>query len=168
MKGPETQDLTRLWTQTADKVRAYMFCGCRNWPDADDLAQECFLRAMRGWNSFNGTGSRAAWLFGVARNTRIDWLRLKRRRQERVAPPDRAAPSADTVVSRSDQAETIWTAANALPAEQSDVLHLRFAAGLSYAEIADATAVPIGTVRSRLHRALKVIREQVRGLEDEP
>ena len=65
-----------------------------------------------------------------------------------------------------DRIEVVWEAINNLNEEQKEVVDLRFAAGLSYAEMAQTLAIPIGTVRSRLHRALKAVREQIRELEN--
>ena len=60
-----------------------------------------------------------------------------------------------------DDVEAIWSTIRGLEPGQSEVTHLRFAAGLSYAEIADVLRIPVGTVRSRLHRGLNSVREQI-------
>ncbi len=167
MAGDVKKEFQEFWIQTAARVRAYMFCACRNWEDADDLAQDCYLRALRGWSQFNGSSSRQAWLFGIARRTRVDWYRKRKRERPPahsenldefgwVAPGE---PDADNV-------EAVWESVKVLKAEHGQVVHLRFAVGLSYAEIAQALEVPIGTVRSRLHRALKEIRQKIRELEN--
>jgi RNA polymerase sigma-70 factor (ECF subfamily) len=137
-----------------------MFCACSNASDTDDLAQECYLRALRNWDLFGGRGSRQAWLFAIARNTQIDWFRRKTRHaaaldQERIA---RAEP----VTSAPGEADMIWEIVESLEGGHKEVIHLKFAAGLSYAEIADVLKVPIGTVRSRLHRGLKELRRRIK------
>jgi RNA polymerase sigma-70 factor (ECF subfamily) len=162
MMGSVEREFQEFWTLTADKVRAYMFCACENWTDADDMAQDCYLRALRAWGQFDGKASRQAWLFGIAKRTRIDWFRRKKRdgrfvSSESLDEFDKGVPDGPNV----DNAERIWDAVKDLNAEQSQVLHMRFAAGLSYAQIAHALNVPIGTVRSRLHRGLKQIRERI-------
>jgi RNA polymerase sigma-70 factor (ECF subfamily) len=161
MKNAAQTEFHRLWRQTSDRVRAYMFCACNDGNEADDLAQECYLRALRNWGSFDGRGSRQAWLFAVARNTRIDWLRRKARRRHIDAANDELR--ADDAVARCepDEIEMVWEAVNTLRPDHKEVIHLRFAAGLSYAEMADALGIPVGTVRSRLHRSLKALREQI-------
>jgi RNA polymerase sigma-70 factor (ECF subfamily) len=73
---------------------------------------------------------------------------------EVVEPPLSGGPNTDEI-------EAIWTVIRGLQPEQSEVIHLRFAAGLSYAEIADVLRIPVGTVRSRLHRGLNSVREQI-------
>jgi RNA polymerase sigma-70 factor (ECF subfamily) len=64
------------------------------------------------------------------------------------------------------ETEKVWDAVRKLDDKLSQVVHLRFAAGLSYAQIAHALDIPIGTVRSRLHRGLKIIRKKFRNLEN--
>lgn len=169
MAGDVTSEFQEFWTQTAEKLRAYMFCSCENWADADDMVQDCYLRALRGWGQFDGKASRQAWLYGIARRTCIDWFRRKKRdglavRVESVDEPgqvDSAEPAVETI-------EKVWDAVKSLSTEQSQVIHLRFAAGLSYAQIAQALGIPVGTVRSRLHRGLEGIRERTGRWENEP
>lgn len=168
MAGDINKEFQILWGQTAGKVRAYMFCACENWQDADDLAQDCYLRAFRGWGQFNGNASRQAWLFGIARRTRVDWFR-KKRREEPTVGSDKLGEIRLVASEKTDDEsiEKVWEAIKDLKTEHSQVLHLRFAAGLSYAEMAQALDVPIGTVRSRLHRALKGVRKQIQEREHE-
>lgn len=163
------REFQEFWTRTAGKVRAYMFCACENWTDADDMAQDCYLRALRAWGQFDGKASRQAWLFGIARRTRVDWFRRKKRERlvvhsENMDEFDKVDPER----SKSDRVERIWDAVKYLNAEQSQVIHMRFAADLSYAQIAQALEVPIGTVRSRLYRGLKQIREHIGDYDNEP
>ncbi len=155
----------QFWRQTCDKVRAYMFCAANNGSDADDLAQECYLRAFRNWGRFDGRGSRQAWLFAIARNTQADWFR-KRGREARVLEQNRLDAASEVQVPDLDNVDATWHAVGRLTDEHREIIHLRFAADLSYAEIAQMLGVPVGTVRSRLHRALKTIREQIEDCED--
>ena len=164
--GKGEKEFQELWGQTWKKVRAYMFCGCNDWADSDDLAQECYLRALRGWHLFNAKGSRQAWLFAIARNTRADWFRRGNRKQGLTnARPDSELHSgsqqADT-----DELEMVWQAVGSLNDQQGEVIHLRFAAGLNYTQISEALGIPIGTVRSRLHRGLKTLRTNLGGHEN--
>jgi RNA polymerase sigma-70 factor (ECF subfamily) len=132
------------------------------------MVQNCYLRALRGWEKFDRRGSRQAWLFGIAKRTCADWFRTKRRKGAAVGLANLDDFEGD-LHDRSDaeRIEAVWAAVEELDAERGEVVHLRFAAGLSYSEIAGALDIPIGTVRSRLHRGLKAIREKVKGYEDE-
>ena len=161
-------EFDELWARTSANVRAYMYCSAGSWNDTDDMVQDCYLRALRGWGQFDGRASRQAWLFGIARRTRADWYRKKNRKITSVstANPD-VVDSGPDEVENSDRINMVWDAVGELGSEQGEVVQLRFAAGLSYAEIARILDVPIGTVRSRLHRALKTIREKVKDKDDE-
>ena len=162
MRSRTQAEFRKLWELTHDKVRAYMFCACSDWSDADDLAQECYLRALRNWGLFAGRGSRKGWLFAIARNTHIDWLRRKIRRQDISATEGRTNVGQMSERCEPDEVEMVWEVVNALDRGHKEVIHLRFAAGLSYAEMADALNIPVGTVRSRLHRGLKALRQQIK------
>ncbi len=155
------EEFGRFWEQTRDRVRAYMFCACSNATDADDLAQECYLRVLRNWARFDGRGSRLAWLFAIARNTQVDWFRKRGRENRVLEASDERVASEARVTSEADDVEAIWQAVEGLGPEYREVVHLRFAADLSYLEIAEMLDVPVGTVRSRLHRGLKGVRKQI-------
>ena len=168
MKSRFKTEFDELWAQTAAKMRSYMYCAAGSWTDADDMVQDCYLRALRGWAQFDGRASRQAWLFGIARRTRADWYRKKNRKS--VAASVANLDDLDGSLSERsnvDRFERVWDAVGELGAEQGEVVHLRFAADLSYAEIARVLGVPIGTVRSRLHRGLKAIREKIKDKKDE-
>jgi RNA polymerase sigma-70 factor (ECF subfamily) len=167
MKIDGPSEFAQFWEQTRGKVKAYMVCACGNRSDADDLAQECYLRALRNWDRFEGTGSRRGWLLAIARNTRADWFR-QQFRQTRVSElTDEATVEEAPPGLGLDDVEAVWRAVGNLEPDHREVIHLRFAADLSYIEIAEMLGVPLGTVRSRLHRALKAVREQMEEQADE-
>jgi RNA polymerase sigma-70 factor (ECF subfamily) len=162
MKDRYANEFQEFWNRTAGKVRAYMFCACEDWNDADDLTQDCCLRALRAWGQFDGRASRQAWLFGIARRTRVDWFRRKKRDGVALCQEDiDGLQKAHIEKPAFDEIEKIWDAVKDISAEQSEVIHLRFAAGLNYAQISHTLGIPIGTVRSRLHRGLKAVKEIV-------
>lgn len=168
MAGNLRAEFQEFWTRTVSKVRAYMFCACQNWADADDMTQDCYLRALRGWGQFNGSASREAWLFGIARRTSVDWFRRKQRQAAAASEQSTGERGTVDLAQPADQKiEKVWDAVKSLSPEHSQVIHMRFAAGLSYAQIAQALGIPVGTVRSRLHRGLKDIRGRIGRSDDE-
>lgn len=145
-------------------IRAYL--GRRVGADlADELAAEAFVIAFRRRADFDPSRRSAApWLFGIATNLVSRQRRDERRRilayarLQHEAEPDPAAE----VVARADakgRAKAIARALAELEAADRDVLLLHALAELSYREIAEAIEIPIGTVRSRLHRARGQLRE---------
>ncbi len=128
--------------------------------------QDSFLRAYRGFDGYQG-GDARAWIFSIVRNCYHNWLlegRRKSRLEVAIHPRDDAAefsvddvPSdedtPETALLRSSEAGKVRSVLNLLPRGLREVLVLRELEGLSYREIAQTAALPIGTVMSRLARA---------------
>jgi RNA polymerase sigma-70 factor, ECF subfamily len=139
----------------------------KNDHDAQDAVQEAMLRALRYIGSCRDDASKA-WLLQIVRNCCFTWLK-QNRPAERLLPlgdeelwDDIAAPAADepeVVVARNATRVSVNDAIAALPVAFRDVLVLREFEEFSYAEIANITGTPIGTVMSRLARARGLLRE---------
>jgi RNA polymerase sigma-70 factor (ECF subfamily) len=146
-----------------------------NADDAADVVQDVFVNAYQSLKSFKGDSELFTWLYRIAFNTAISF---KRRRRGMVRldghgggddgrggidPEDRStdtAPEAD--MERSEDERVLGEAMAKLSPEHRTVLVLKDIDGLKYEEIAEVMGVPIGTVRSRLHRA----RLELKGLLD--
>jgi RNA polymerase sigma-70 factor (ECF subfamily) len=120
-------------------------------PDALDVLQETFLYLLRRAPTLELRAQLTTFLFPVVHN-----LALARRRQRAPDAPGSEPAGEDPPLL---PPEELVHALGALPAEQRDVVLLRFVDGLSLVEIAAAQAVPLGTVKSRLHQALATLRE---------
>jgi RNA polymerase sigma factor (sigma-70 family) len=134
---------------------------------AQDIVQEAFLRAYRSFAGYRG-GDTRAWIFTIVRNCYHSWL-TDRRRKSRLEidhhgegdseefisniPSDEDNPEAALV--RKAEAQTVRLILNAMPRPFREILVLREIEELSYHQISDITALPIGTVMSRLARARK-------------
>lgn len=120
---------------------------------ADDLTQETFLRAWRSLPRFQAESSVRTWLLAIARHAAIDALRAARRRPVTVAVSDQEA-GAPPSPSAPDPAALVTTEAllAGLDPDRRLALFLTQLLGLSYAEAADVCGVPVGTIRSRVHR----------------
>jgi len=128
----------------------------RTESDAQDVAQEALLRALRFFPGFHG-GDPRAWLLKIVRNASYTWLESHRRGElseefdeERHGEPA-ASPEAQAIA-RAER-ERLRDALERLPTRFREVLVLRELEGCSYKEIAEITAVPLGTVMSSLARA---------------
>ncbi|MDI7274858.1 MAG: sigma-70 family RNA polymerase sigma factor [Anaerolineae bacterium] len=146
-------------------------------PDAAaDATQDAFLAAYRALPAFRG-GCFKVWLLRIVTNSCYDQLRLRKRRpqtslDDMVEDPDYAAALADRgegpeeVILREELAQALQAGIAKLPADQRVVLVLSDVQGLSYDEIAEATGVTLGTVKSRLSRARARLRDfMTRGRE---
>jgi RNA polymerase sigma-70 factor (ECF subfamily) len=142
-------------------------------PLAEDLAAETFTRAFDVRERFDASHDDARpWLFGIAANLVHDHRRRELRRLRALARVERWEAAAEDptagAVTRADAAlagPAVAAALAELRAEERDVLLLVAWAGLEYDEVARATGVPIGTVRSRLHRARRRMRDALGGGE---
>jgi len=142
----------------------------RNEADADDLVQETFLRALRGWHTFTpGTDCRR-WLFTICRNTFIRWKSQKSVYVEAQDGDLDAMPAAtahmqavsDGVASVFDQIDVrpaIEAAVEALPEPHHSILVMVDLEDMSYEQAAAVLEIPVGTVRSRLYRARRHVQE---------
>ena len=141
---------------------------------AEDLCQETFMRAFRGLPAFQGGAKFKTWLFRIATHVGITEIRKRRalKRSGRTwsihGDEDRGLPSIEPVSSTEDPSEALSKAEelvqlrmaiDSIPPLWRSVLVLRDQEGRSYEEISEILGVPVGTVRSRLHRARSRVRE---------
>jgi RNA polymerase sigma-70 factor (ECF subfamily) len=150
--------------------------GCAE--DAHDLLQDAFLRAYQKLGSFHGESSFFTWVYRIAVNLALSDRRRKRafrRRQESARdesfdPPDPSADSDPALpMERAERDQQVQRALDGLAVDHRAVIVLKDLDGLRYEEIAALLGVPVGTVRSRLHRARSELRERLRGIfEEEP
>lgn len=137
--------------------------------NAQDAVQEAYLRAFRFFDGFRG-GDARPWLLGIVRNTCYTWLKDKGQLGEQVEfDEERDSDTSDSALShaganpehlllRKLEKERIDEAIKGLPPAFREVVILRELEGLSYEEIAQVAAIPLGTVMSRLARARAMLR----------
>ncbi len=141
-----------------------------NAEDAQDVVQEAFLNAYQALDSFKGDSRFFTWLYRIAMNQAISLRRRHRpvipfdswasRNDEEAQFLDQSEFSRPTeAIERAEEGERVHTALSHLSLEHRLVLVLKDIEGLKYEEIAETLKVPIGTVRSRIHRARSELRE---------
>jgi len=147
----------------------------RNPADAEDLVQETYLRAYRGFGGFKEGTNLKAWLYKILTNTFINSYRSRKRRPEQSELDDvedlylyrrlggleaaAAGRSAEEEVLDSFTDAEVKNALESLPEQFRLAVLLADVEGFSYKEIADIVGVPIGTVMSRLHRGRKALQK---------
>jgi RNA polymerase sigma-70 factor, ECF subfamily len=142
-----------------------------NLADAEDLVQETYAKAYAGFGSFRQGTNLRAWLYRIQANAFYSACRTSQRRPQEVpidsleiSAPDRTAGASSAEWSAEDAAlarmpdPTVREALRRLPDQLKTTVYLADAEGYTYAEIAEITRVPLGTVMSRLHRARKRLR----------
>jgi RNA polymerase sigma factor (sigma-70 family) len=139
---------------------AYRLTG--NDADAQDLVQEVLLRVRRGLETYR-PGSLEGWLSRITTNAFLDEVRRRRRRPTVALPddPDRVlggVDDAESALAATTLPDDVQDAIRALPEDFRVAVVLCDVVGLSYEEIADQLGIPIGTVRSRIHRGRAALR----------
>ena len=137
-----------------------------NAAQAQDVAQEALLRAHRGLAEFRGEARLSTWLYAIASRLCLNRLagserRLARYGEETLTRLPDGRPGPDLTLERGVIEEAIHRAIGELAEERRIVVILRDVEGLAYEEIAEALELPVGTVRSRLHRARLDLKEKL-------
>jgi RNA polymerase sigma-70 factor (ECF subfamily) len=149
----------------------------RNAADAEDLVQETYLRAYRGFGGFQEGTNLRAWLYRILTNTFINSYRAKQRRPDerdldevedlylyrRIGALEEAlaARSAEDEMLDLFTDDEVKRAMESLPEQFRLAVYLADVEGFSYKEIAEILEVPIGTVMSRLHRGRKAMQREL-------
>lgn len=170
LRGGDVEAVAALMERYQHRLYRYLLRLVREPGTAQDLFQQTWLRVMERISRYNPQLSFDGWLFALAHNLAVDYLR--RYRPESLDEP---LPSGDTraeIVPGSspgaleqllaeERAGWLVSAVAELPVAFREVLTLRFEEELRLEEIAAVLDVPLGTVKTRLHRALKYLRQEL-------
>jgi RNA polymerase sigma-70 factor (ECF subfamily) len=125
----------------------------RNVDDAEDLTIEAFAKAFKNLHKFKKDFTFSTWLFRIATNNSIDFIRNKN-----LDPQEEAI--------KSQKVELVRMFVTKLPPKYQRLVKLRYFRELSYEEIAQEIDAPLGTVKAQLHRARELMYDLVKGKED--
>lgn len=140
------------------------FLTVRDEAEAQDVAQEAFVRAYRALGRFDVRQPFRPWLLRIVTNLALNSRRSTRRRgemsqrYEREYEPQSGSAAPEVTALAKEQAQLVWQAMGALRPQEQMLLYLRYFLGASEEEAATAIGRPVGTVKSRLHRALRRLR----------
>lgn len=159
-RSPTWEDVARDHGRFLYTV-AYRLTGDHD--DAQDLVQEVLVRVQRGLDTYR-PGSMEGWLSRIATNAFLDDVRRRKRRPLQVVPEltDQQVPRAatpDEELAAQALPDDVQAALDALPEDYRAAVVLCDVVGLGYHEIAESLDVPVGTVRSRIHRGRALLRE---------
>lgn len=161
------------------RIYASLLAMLGNRHDAEDVTQETFLTAFRKLDQFERRSSFYTWLHRIAFNAAIDLQRRKKRTKnqfssgdmtETAEPKEQLSESPALIVMAKETVCQVQMALSRLDEERRNIIVLRDLQGVDYAEIATVLGIPVGTVRSRLHRARIELREimNAMGIGDNP
>ncbi|MBL7219149.1 MAG: sigma-70 family RNA polymerase sigma factor [Phycisphaerae bacterium] len=180
----DMESFSLLVAKYQDRIYNMLLRMCGRAADAEELAQEAFLRAMERIGQFHGRSKFYTWLFRIAANLAIS----HRRRSGRIkfhslsGPEDGDSRGGDALTSPTAARRQVGPQEAAVAAETNQrvmialseldeefrlVIVLRDIEEMDYAQVADVMNVPVGTVKSRLHRARAMLRDRLRGLLDD-
>lgn len=162
------EDFDALVNQHRPRIFRFILASLRNRESAENLTQECFVRAYRAREQFRGAASIPTWLLQIAANLVRDHessgrLKFWRRalgidlRDVMDTIPDRQM-SPESMLSVKQEVEAIWRVAAKLSERQRTVFLLRFVEDMDLLEIAAVTGLKLGTVKTHLFRALEAVR----------
>ncbi len=137
-----------------------------NRAEAEEVAQEAFVRAHRALGDFRGDAKLSTWLYAITSRLCLNRLASGERRltshgEEALLRLSDAGPRPDAALERSELETALGRAIAELPEDRRIVVVLRDIEGLSYEEIAQVLELELGTVRSRLHRARADLKEKL-------
>jgi RNA polymerase sigma-70 factor (ECF subfamily) len=168
LKNRDQAAMAELYDRYGRLVYSLIYRVVRNMAVAEDLVQETFLRIWNRVHAFDGDrGALGPWLLTIARNRAIDYLRsLEGRRRETTAELQRLEqPDLFCDVERDilnlDRARILKEACTKLSENQRLVIELAFYEGLTQTEMAERMKQPLGTVKTWMRAALKILRQQV-------
>ncbi len=168
----EQEEFDEIFLRHRAQIFRFLLSLLRDRDAAETLTQECFLRAFRSWPSFRQEANPLTWLMRIAVNlTRDYWRNRKLQFWKRATavdvsevsewlPGQGANPEQRAAIRQ--QIEAVWKAVEDLSPRQRTVFLLRFVEDMELNEIAEATGLNLGTVKSHLSRGLEAIRTRLR------
>jgi len=168
-KEHDQEAFAQLYEENFDKIYRYVVVRIGDRMEAEDVAQQVFLKALRSISSFKWRGVPfSAWLFRLAHNQVIDYFRGKKRA---AVPLDESLVSDDDspqdLTEQRLDIEQLLLATKRLTAAQREVISLRFAGGLSVAEVAGVMGRSQGAVKALQHSAILALRKRLWVAENE-
>lgn len=168
VKVAEERDRTafiELFDFFAPRIKGFLMKQGADGAVAEEIAQDVMVTLWRKANLFDPKKSNAStWLFRIARNRRIDWLRRQKSGEldpeEPALQPTPLPDTGDEMDARLRE-ERVRAALSELSQEQQEVVRMAFFIGLSHSEIAEETGLPLGTVKSRIRLAFGRLRQLI-------
>jgi len=154
--------LARLLYENYEMVFKYLIKFTLNKSLAEDLVQETMVRAIEKFQLFDpGKAKFSTWLIAVAQNLYLDGVRKKKREQKHIHEELLPEDLYDMQIEHDEDWDRVLDALSRMPEESRVPLVLKHYHGYSLEEIAGMMSIPLGTVKSRIHNAIKAVRREL-------
>ena len=172
----DTAAFERLVRKYEKYVCTTVYSVVRNYDDSFDVAQEVFLKLYHNIGSFKGESSFSSWLYRIAKNTALDFLRKEQKNKNNVSlytensdgeetvmdiPDTSVSSSPEQTAVKNEAKEILYSALDEISDEHKEIIILRDVDGYTYEEIAEMLGLEYGTVKSRLFRAREALRKKL-------
>ena len=172
----DTSAFERLVRKYEKYVCTTVYSVVKNYDDSFDVAQEVFLKLYHSIGSFKGESSFSSWLYRIAKNTALDFLRKEKNTRNNVSlytengdgeeteieiPDNSVSSSPEQSAVRNEAKDIIYSALDEISDEHKEIIVLRDIEGYTYEEISEMLEIEYGTVKSRLFRARDSLRKKL-------
>ena len=158
--GRDMNAFGELIRRHQSQLRGWLRQLCRESSLADDLAQDTFIKAFDKLHSFSGTGRFQSWLFQVGYTTFLQWRRRSKRSAEILEQLGSGNPQLRDHPPELETNVELHRLLSALRPEERQIMVLCYGFGFSHREIGDVLSMPLGTVKSHIHRSKARLRQQ--------
>lgn len=161
-RGGNRQSLARLLYDNYEMVFKYLIKFTLNKSTAEDLVQETMVRAIEKFELFDPSKAKfSTWLITIAQNIYLDGIRRKKREQKHFDEEIQLEDLCDLQEEHDEDLDRVLEALSRLPDDSRFPLVLKHYHGYSLEEIARIMSIPLGTVKSRIHNAIKAVRKEL-------
>ena len=156
----------RLYVRTSRELYSLCFSFIQNREASEDVVHEIYLKAWNRASTYDHTkGAPMAWLTRIARNSAIDWIRAHKHRptsgdDELVFIADESETAEDMLI-RVEQSDNVRQQVENLADADANLIRSAYLRGMTYSEVAKETGLPLGTVKTRIRRGLRIMRERM-------
>lgn len=166
MAEGDKEAVRRLYVMTSRELYSLCFSFIQNREASEDVLHEVYLKAWNRAASYDpAKGTPMAWLTRIARNSALDWIRAQRRRPttcdgELIFVADQSE-NAEEMLIRVEQSDNVRLQVENLASADADLIRSAYLRGMTYSEVAIETGLPLGTVKTRIRRGLRIMRERM-------
>ncbi len=163
----EEEAYSQIVDKYKHKIYAFLLRMINEPQDAQELAQEVFIKAFFHLNQYSPSCNFSAWLYRIAYNHCLDELRRRKKRRwiSLLQAPLTVQQTPETIYLAKEQVNELSKVISTLPEDYRTVIFLRYTEQLTFQEISEVLEISVNTVRVRLHRAQKKLRERLKSIE---